>query len=266
MAYELGVQNSSIIASADLSSYQYYCVKINSSGLCALCGDGENAIGILQNKPVSGDVCDVMVLGESKAIYGGSVTAGSNLASDSNGRLVVASGSDAIIGVAKESGSVNEIHTVYLVTRTSSGVNSSLWGSFTGTLSDQTDLQSALDDKVGNSIISIPVKLANVTTGDVVTSYTPGFAGTILKISAVVITVTTDVDADLTFNLEIGSTNLTGGVVTLDDSITTLGEVIDGTSITGGNVFTNTDTISIEANVTNAFSDGEVVLLIVIGN
>lgn len=266
MAYELSVQRSSIIAGADLSDYQYYCCKINSSGVCVLCGDGENAIGVIQNKPELSDAVDVMVLGESKAIYGDTVVAGANLACDSSGRLVTASGSDAIIGVAKESGSVNEIHSVYLVTRTSSGVNSSLWGSLTGTLSDQSDLQSALDDKVGNSIISIPVKLANVTTGDVVTTYTPGFAGTIEKISAVVTSVTTDVDADLTFNIEIGEVDVTGGVVTLADTITTLGEVIDGTDITDTNTFGSTDSISIEATVTNAFSDGEVCLLIVIGS
>jgi hypothetical protein len=240
MAHEIIVQNTSLVAAADYSAKQYYAVKVNASGLAELCGAGENALGILQDKPESGDVGCVMVLGESKAIYGATVAAGANLMTDASGRLITATGTNPVIAVAKVGGAVNEIHTVYLVTRTSSGANTKM-------------------------IVSIPVPLAGLVTGDIVTTYTPGFAGTIVKISAVVTVATTDVDADATINMEIGTTNLTGGVVTLADStVTPRGAVIDGTAITAANVFTAVDTISVEAVVTNAFTDGEITLLIVI--
>ena len=165
----------------------------------------------------------------------------SPLVEDSHLRWISsAAGSAAVIALAKESGVAGEIHTVYTVTRTSTGTNT-------------------------KTIWSIPIKLSTLVTGDLLTTYTPSFAGTITKISAAVVTVTTDIDADATINLEIGTTNLTGGVVTLSDvNMATLGTVVDGTAITANNTFTGTDTISIETTVTNAFSDGEIVLFVVI--
>jgi len=240
MAHEIIVQNTSLITAADYSTKQYYAMKVNASGLAEICGAGENALGILQDKPESGEVGCVMVLGESKAIYGATVAAGANLMTDASGRLITATGTNPVIAVAKDGGAVNEIHTIYLVTRTSSGANTKM-------------------------LFSVPIYLNNLATGDVLTTYTPGFAGTIVKVSAAVIEPTTDVDADATINLEIGTTNLTGGVVTLSDAnMTPLGTVVDGTAITAANVFTASDTISIETVVTNAFSDGEILLIIVI--
>lgn len=240
MAWEIPIELVSITAGADLSNSQYKAVKIDANGNVVLAGAGENAIGILQNAPEQGKVASVMVLGESKAVYGDTVTAGANLEVDASGRLVPAT-SGAVVAVARESGNADEIHTVLLVTRTSSGVY------------------------IKRSVLSIPVKLANLATGDIVTQFVPGFSGTIEKVSFVVTDPTTDSDADATINLEIGTTDLTGGVVTLaDDNANTLGAVIDGTAITGNNAFGNTDAISVEANVTSAFSDGEGVLLIVI--
>lgn len=240
MAYEIPVQNTSLITDADYSSNQYYAMKVNSSGLATICGAGDNALGILQDKPESGEVANVMVLGESKAMYGATVTAGANLMTDGSGRLIPATGTNPVIAVAKEGGVVGEIHTVYLVTRTSSGANTKM-------------------------IVSIPIYLKNITTGDILTTYTPSFAGTITKVSVAVVEPTTDVDADATINLEIDTTDLTGGVVTIDDAnMATLGTVVDGTAITGNNVFTASDTISVEGVLTNAFDDGEIVLLMVI--
>jgi hypothetical protein len=98
---------------------------------------------------------------------------------------------------------------------------------------------------------------------DLVTGYTPGFKGKITKISYIGLVVTADNDADATINMEIGTTNLTGGVITLSDANAAVkGGVVDGTAITGANSFSATDTISIEAAVTNAFTDGSGMLVI----
>ena len=121
------------------------------------------------------------------------------------------------------------------------------------------------------SILTIPVKLAAVKAdGDVVTTFTPGFAGSIKKISFVVTDPATTADKAATLNMEIGTTNLTGGVITLSSAAggnaLTLGKVVDGTAITANNAFKDNDTISVEAASVTAFADGEGALLIVLGH
>ncbi len=117
------------------------------------------------------------------------------------------------------------------------------------------------------SILSIPVKLANLADGDIVTTFTPGFAGTIEKISFVVTDPATTADKAATLNLEIGTTNLTGGVLSLTSTACgTLGKVTDATAITGNNAFEDTDTISVEAADVTEFVEGEGALLIVLGH
>jgi len=242
MAREIPVQMMSLIAAADLSAAQFKCITIDSNGKAALSGANANAIGVLQNKPTAGQVAGVMVLGETKAIYGAAVTAGNNLMTDASGRLIPATGTNPVVGIALESGTADQIKTVALATRTSSGSNT-------------------------KSVLSFSVPLAAITaTGDVITGYVPGFAGTISKFSSAVTTPTTDTNADISFNLEIGTTNVTGGVLQLTHTdVTPLGNVVNATAITAANAFTASDAISIEATVTQAFTDGQVQFLIVIG-
>lgn len=242
MAYEAILQSLSLIAAADLSAKQYYAVKVDSNGKAALAGAGENAAGIIQNNPTSGQVTTVSVLGVSKAVYGGSISAGQNLTPDASGKLVVAGGSDAVLAISMQSGSANEIHSVLLVTRTATGTNT-------------------------KSVVSIPITLANITAAmDVVTNYIPAFAGAITKVSFVVTTPVTTAAKAVTLNLEIGTTNLTGGVISLTSAnCTPLGAVIDGTAITANNTFGASDSISVEATSVTAFTEGAGVLLITLG-
>jgi hypothetical protein len=241
MAVEEIIYNTSVIAGSDLSAKQFYCVKLNASGQMVISGAGENALGILQDKPASGQVGAVCCLGKSMAIYGASVTAGQNLASDASGKLVPATGSDAVVAVAAESGSSGDICSVYVVSRATSGA-------------------------VQKSILSIPVKLSKVANGDILTQFTPGFPGQIVKVSFAVTDPVTTADKAATLNLEINSTDVSGGVLSLTSaSCGTLGAVVNATAITGNNVFDADDAISIEASGVTAFAEGEGVLLIVIG-
>jgi len=283
MATEIPIQMVSLIAAADLSAKQFYAIVINGDGNAAVGGAGAECIGVLQNDPAIGKAASVMALGESMAIYGDTVTAGYGLASDGNGKLIHAVAGDAIIAIAMEGGSVNEIRRVILLPKSAGTFpagtqgdvlyyDGAAWTSLgVGTDKQFLKTQGAAADPawangVGQTILSIPIKLSTLPApGDVLTTYTPGFAGTIKKVSVAVVVVTTDNDADAVLNLEIGVTNLTGGAVTIaDDNVDTLGAVVDGTEVTAANVFAADDTISIESVVTNAFSDGELVMLIVI--
>lgn len=125
----------SLVAAADLSAAQFRAVKVNSSGQAALAAAGEFAIGILQNKPTAGQTATVVTVGPvSKAVAGGSITAGALVAADADGKVVAATlgrtnTSDAgasadaligsnVIGVALEGASANDVLAVLL---TSSG-------------------------------------------------------------------------------------------------------------------------------------------------
>lgn len=113
-------------------------------------------------------------------------------------------------------------------------------------------------------ILTIPIALANITgAGDVLTTFTPGFAGKIVSLDFAVGTPVTTGSKAATLNAEIGTTNLTGGTVALTSAnCTPLGAVVAGAAITAANVFTATDTISIEAASVTAFAEGDGVLIV----
>ena len=117
-----------------------------------------------------------------------------------------------------------------------------------------------------HSIMAIPIVLAKLADGDIVTGFTPGFRGRIKSYRFIVTDPATTAAKLSTLNLEIGTTNLTGGVLALTSAnCTPLGAVVAATAITGGNVFGPTDTISLEASATTAFVEGAGVLEILFG-
>jgi hypothetical protein len=87
------------VAGESLASKQYSFVKLNSSGQVVAAGDGNDAIGVLQNDPASGDIAVVMVgTGITKVLAGGSSTVGYNVGSDASGRAVTAASGDYLLG------------------------------------------------------------------------------------------------------------------------------------------------------------------------
>jgi len=113
-------------------------------------------------------------------------------------------------------------------------------------------------------ILTFPFLLATIADGDLVSGITPGFAGKIVAFYAVVTAAATTAAKASTLNLEIGTTNLTGGSLALTSAnMTPLGATVAASAITAANVFTATDTISIEAASTTAFVEGSINLVIV---
>ena len=114
--------------------------------------------------------------------------------------------------------------------------------------------------------ITIPVTLANITgAGDVVTGIKPGIDGYIEYWEFVTGTPVTTAAKAATLNLEIGTTNLTGGTIALTSAAATpLGKVIAASAITGNNRITRDDTLSVEAASVTAFAEGTGFLLIYI--
>jgi len=103
---------------ADLSAKQFYAVKVGSAAdQCALSGANEKAIGILQNKPGSGQIADVALPGGGAlAIVSESVTVGQYLTSTASGKLEVAdAASEHVIAIADEAGDANDVIAVTVV-------------------------------------------------------------------------------------------------------------------------------------------------------
>lgn len=108
------------------------------------------------------------------------------------------------------------------------------------------------------SVMCIPVvAMTSITDADVVTNFTPGFVGQIVRTFWIQGTVVTTGGKGTTLNFEINVVNLVGGVITLTSALCTpLGAVINGTAVSGSNKFDRDDTISVEATSTTAFSEG----------
>ncbi len=101
MAWELPVLDLSLEAGADLSTKQFYLIKLDPAGRAVLAGAAERAIGVLQNNPLAGETAQVRVLGVSKVVSGNSFGVGTVLASDAAGKAVT-SASAKPIGISLE--------------------------------------------------------------------------------------------------------------------------------------------------------------------
>ncbi len=94
-----------LVAAADLSTKQYYAVKVDSNGKIALCSSaGEFVTGILQNKPVAAEAAQVQHSGTTKAVAGAAITAGARVMTNASGKVITLATSASIAcGVALES-------------------------------------------------------------------------------------------------------------------------------------------------------------------
>lgn len=118
-------------------------------------------------------------------------------------------------------------------------------------------------DDQADTILSFPINLASVGNGDVVTDFTPGFAGEIVSWKFVVTVPATTAAKTMALNLEINAIDVTGGVLTITSAnATPIGNVVAATAITAANTFDANDTISIEASAVTAFVEGAGVLTI----
>lgn len=85
MSNQANIVLETVLAGADLSAGQYLFVKINNAGRVVLCGDGEPGIGVLQNKPTSGQAAAIQVGGRTKVKAGGVIAIGAYIASGASG-------------------------------------------------------------------------------------------------------------------------------------------------------------------------------------
>lgn len=121
---------------------------------------------------------------------------------------------------------------------------------------------------IGDYVLSIPIpNLATVADGDVITGLVIPHRFKIKQVDAHVINEVTTAAKASTLNLEIGTTDLTGGAVALTSAnLATLGAKVAGSSVTANNVGAAGAAISVEASSTTAFSEGGIMLSVHIQN
>lgn len=107
--------------------------------------------------------------------------------------------------------------------------------------------------------------LSAITAGDVVTAIRPGIAGTLEHAEVVVRSAVTTPAKLATLNLEIDTTNVTGGTIALTSAnLATIGATVAAAAITGANTLTAASLLSVEAASVTAFLEGEANLIIYI--
>ena len=103
-------------AAADLSAKQFFIAKVDTSGNADLAALATNAlIGVIQNKPQSGEGALIRFGGTSKVKLGGTVTAGAWCTSDTAGKgVATTTDKDTVIGRFLEAGVSGDVVEVQL--------------------------------------------------------------------------------------------------------------------------------------------------------
>lgn len=118
MAYEQVPEAFEIAqnAGADLSAKLYYLAKVDTDEDIVLCGDGELALGVIREAAVADKPVTVQVAGFAKVIAGAAFNAGVKVASDANGKAVLATTGEFAVGMAMQAaGAANEIVTILIM-------------------------------------------------------------------------------------------------------------------------------------------------------
>lgn len=114
MAYEIpGFVLGTLPAGDDLSAAQYRFVSITAGDHVGLAAAAGQPLGVLNNAPAEGEVCEIVTSGVAKVVCDDTVTEGGLIEVHSGGGADdLASG--FAVGVALEAGVVNQVISVRL--------------------------------------------------------------------------------------------------------------------------------------------------------
>ena len=116
MAVTQSRDNRTLIAAADLTAKQHLFAAMDAAGKAAVCGDGAQAIGVIEAGSIAGGASTITVSGKVMVKCGGTVTIGDDVASDAAGKAVNAAAGDIILGRAYEAGVTDQLIAIELGT------------------------------------------------------------------------------------------------------------------------------------------------------
>jgi len=106
-------------AAADLRTLQYRILRASAAGECNVAsnpgGGADDLIGVLQNKPNSGQHASVGYIGITKCIASATVAANRMVSTNSNGGAIHAASGDWAVGMALTAGEDGEFITMQLL-------------------------------------------------------------------------------------------------------------------------------------------------------
>jgi len=91
-------------AAADLSSFQYHIMRLSAANTVNVASQDTNSgmVGVLLNKPESGEAASIQYAGMGKVYAGAAITAGAILTNNGSGRAVAAGSGDMACARALE--------------------------------------------------------------------------------------------------------------------------------------------------------------------
>jgi hypothetical protein len=107
MAYEQQQICISKAAASDLSANQYCFVKMSGSGadtVTVCTAQGEQAIGVLQNKPKTGQPARICICGVTKLYSDDIIDDQEQITTETNGHADIAASSDYVLGISLHGG------------------------------------------------------------------------------------------------------------------------------------------------------------------
>jgi hypothetical protein len=216
-----------------------------ADGTITLCGAYSNMWGILVdpnpgassgNVFQSGDPCTIRVMGVSKGLLGDVVNAGDMLETRAGGTFGTQSGTHPIVGMALRGGIAGDIIPIDLQARggPSMGVVAAPPG-----------------------VMEYKVNLGDVTTnGDIVVGVPLETAGHVIDMYAMVETVDNLTGKTADFYVKIGTTAVTGAVVTVSSALATprYNIIASAGAASANNAFIAGNTLRISAKNVTSFS------------
>ncbi len=143
----------------------------------------------------------------------------------------------------------------------------SLKSSQVETLITPAEIPVASPGGVYNLNLTGNMLLAGITAADIVTAFAPGHRFKILAVKAISIVAPTTSGKLATVTPYIGSTAVTGGVLSLTTAaLATKGTVLAGSTVTAANEGSATDTITLTASSVTAFVEGSACIVLRIQN
>ena len=111
----------------------------------------------------------------------------------------------------------------------------------------------------GNSIINVPVLLAQCASGNIIGRVQPGYACRVLAVDLQAVQAPTTSGRTGSFQVGVGSGSCSGGVVAATVTNMSLGARVAGTAITGANTVGTSGeiTITVAAAASGAFAEGQ---------
>ena len=81
------ILTGSFIAGATLATKQFYFVKLSADRTVIVCSAAtDKPVGVVQNKPASGETAEVMIIGQTKVEADGALTAGALIGTSADGQ------------------------------------------------------------------------------------------------------------------------------------------------------------------------------------